>query len=744
MIEPVVERRKKFRVWPEPKRGVKYGPSEFQKLAFIEKLDPRPHSHNLDVLLFVGAARSGKCLGIDTPIIMYDGTVKKVQDVEIGDLVMGPDSNPRTVLSLGRGREKMYRIIPENGSNFECNASHILSLKNEREEIINISVLKYLELKNKKDFKLWRPEKVTFPNGSEVHPVTSSEFIIESLEEDNYYGFTLDGDHLFLLGDFTVSHNTITAVARVIQYLLENPGAQAVVGAQNWPLLQRTAYDEWRKRFSIRSDWDHPLVEKKPTQQRKQLQLTNGSTVWFLHFSDFKILRGIEADIIHIEEASLLPSEDSMNELIRRLSGRKGPVKQLFLTTNPEEAHSWLHEKFSLEQDTPDYDGEPLPRGSKCKCHFCPNCLNFDKVEVLLDQTCEICGHERDTDCPGDQEFFRVVVSSSKQNKNLDSSYVQNMAGSMSEEYFKLYGEGILSELRQGKIYKGFTKNNKLSVPVQLDPDKPLYWSFDFNISYQCSVVCQETESPGGTILNVLDEIVLPEAGPEHIAVEFLNRYHTYKGTVYIYGDPAALNRKMGPNDSSQYQIIYNILTNPKLANLTYEPMKVEITVKANKKIPVIERVDATNLMLTDVDGAHKCFINPHCKYLFASLEGVRWIDTAGPTRMDINCDKNAARSPNKRAIHVLTHITDALGYLIYKRHPVIKTNKENLFFQIPGDKTVQISLDGVKEYTPYVEPPEKPQIKKVPASESFLDFIRKLNQEYDTEDFGDIGRFFG
>jgi len=200
----------------------------------------------------------------------------------------------------------------------------------------------------------------------------------------------------------------------------------------------------------------------------------------------------------------------------------------------------------------------------------------------------------------------------------------------------------------------------------------------------------------------------------------------------------------MGPNDSSQYQIIYNILTNPKLANLTYEPMKVEITVKANKKIPVIERVDATNLMLTDVDGAHKCFINPHCKYLFASLEGVRWIDTAGPTRMDINCDKNAARSPNKRAIHVLTHITDALGYLIYKRHPVIKTNKENLFFQIPGDKTVQISLDGVKEYTPYVEPPEKPQIKKVPASESFLDFIRKLNQEYDTEDFGDIGRFFG
>ena len=28
-------------------------------------------------------------------ILMYDGTVKKVEDVNIGDLLMGPDSQPR-------------------------------------------------------------------------------------------------------------------------------------------------------------------------------------------------------------------------------------------------------------------------------------------------------------------------------------------------------------------------------------------------------------------------------------------------------------------------------------------------------------------------------------------------------------------------------------------------------------------------------------------------------------------------
>ena len=71
----------------------------------------------------------GKCLGIDTPIIMYDGTVKAVQDIKEGELLMGDDSTPRTVLSTCVGEEQMYNIVPLNGDSFKCNESHILSLK---------------------------------------------------------------------------------------------------------------------------------------------------------------------------------------------------------------------------------------------------------------------------------------------------------------------------------------------------------------------------------------------------------------------------------------------------------------------------------------------------------------------------------------------------------------------------------------------------------------------------------------
>lgn len=71
---------------------------------------------------------SGKCLGYDTPVLMHDGSIKMVQDIIVGDRLMGPDSTPRTVLSLARGREEMFKITPlHGGDSYTCNRSHINS-----------------------------------------------------------------------------------------------------------------------------------------------------------------------------------------------------------------------------------------------------------------------------------------------------------------------------------------------------------------------------------------------------------------------------------------------------------------------------------------------------------------------------------------------------------------------------------------------------------------------------------------
>ena len=96
----------------------------------------------------------GKCTSKNTPIMMYDGSIKMVQDIKVGDQLMGDDSTPRNVLSLARGREMMYDIIPNKGDKYTVNESHILSLKcstnhskkYRKGEIYDISVKDYLNL----------------------------------------------------------------------------------------------------------------------------------------------------------------------------------------------------------------------------------------------------------------------------------------------------------------------------------------------------------------------------------------------------------------------------------------------------------------------------------------------------------------------------------------------------------------------------------------------------------------------
>jgi len=88
----------------------------------------------------------GKCLGKNTPILMYDGSIKMIQDVCVGDVLMGDDSTPRNVLSVCYGRETMVDI-KERGTahSYETNTSHILSLRHQiTGEVVDLSIEEYL------------------------------------------------------------------------------------------------------------------------------------------------------------------------------------------------------------------------------------------------------------------------------------------------------------------------------------------------------------------------------------------------------------------------------------------------------------------------------------------------------------------------------------------------------------------------------------------------------------------------
>ena len=68
-------------------------------------------------------------------ILMYDGSIKNVEDIQIGDRLMGMDSTPRNVLSLCNGYEKMYEIQPNKGKSWVVNENHILTLNKTAKKI---------------------------------------------------------------------------------------------------------------------------------------------------------------------------------------------------------------------------------------------------------------------------------------------------------------------------------------------------------------------------------------------------------------------------------------------------------------------------------------------------------------------------------------------------------------------------------------------------------------------------------
>jgi elongation factor 1-alpha len=77
-----------------------------------------------------GHIDAGKCFQQGTLIKTPNGKDVKVEDLNVGDTVMGDDSTPRTIQSITSGIGEMYNVIQKSYGNTYCvNGNHILTLK---------------------------------------------------------------------------------------------------------------------------------------------------------------------------------------------------------------------------------------------------------------------------------------------------------------------------------------------------------------------------------------------------------------------------------------------------------------------------------------------------------------------------------------------------------------------------------------------------------------------------------------
>lgn len=137
------------------------------------------------------------CLGAGTRVKMYDGSYKNVEDVVVGDMLIGDDEKPRHISKLYQGEQQMYRVRYDGGE-YRCNEHHILTVYDAfSERVSDVFVLDYLK-------EPLRYQGVRRINGE----YKAFLMKVEKDVVDTYYGFSIDGNHRFIIEDNVVTHNT--------------------------------------------------------------------------------------------------------------------------------------------------------------------------------------------------------------------------------------------------------------------------------------------------------------------------------------------------------------------------------------------------------------------------------------------------------------------------------------------------------------------------------------------------------
>jgi hypothetical protein len=503
------------------------------------------------------------------------------------------------------------------------------------------------------------------------------------------------------------SGKTLAVVARCLWTALKFPGAIIVVGSMDFEHLKNTIINDFKERLSIKEDWDHPVLKKgkKLSREHKDLEFKNGSIIRFVNLNLFIKTLGMKADMIVIEEAPTLKDEEMLDLLLGRLSGMRVPFKQVILTGNPMKSLGWMVPRFHLYQFDKDYEGQPVQIGKPCSCQYCLLCKkrklgNFERVNGV----CPVCGYKNKSDCPGNQNWHRVIQFYPEDNDHVPDTLDSDNEASMDSNAYKRMGGGQIIISKTGACYPHLSAKNLLSDNHAIDPNKDLIWTLDFNHYPECSVICQEYEgthpvtgNPTTEVL-VLDEIVEWKATEKKVARKFIAKFKDIglKGKVRIFGDPAAFNNAVVNEDDDEELKEYD-----KFVVLVQELEKAGFDVELCARHTVYlreDRITNVNFFLDDGDGYNRVKINPAAKHLIASLKGVTW-DPNGKKEWE-EVDRRAKRSGDWDKVHVMTHPSCAFGYYLIEAHPMFPTVDKVPYIQnMSTGEVTELGKNGVEKF---------------------------------------------
>jgi hypothetical protein len=224
----------------------------------------------------------------------------------------------------------------------------------------------------------------------------------------------------------------------------------------------------------------------------------------------------------------------------------------------------------------------------------------------------------------------------------------------------------------RNQVYYAFRADDHVE-PCPYDPKATLFVGFDFNVSPGVAILAQERRYTGSNprvdrsedVTVCIDEIWIEQnSNTRKVCAEFMRRYSGHEGEVWIYADASGGSGHSSQVSGSDLDLIEKCLSP------TFGPQQIgtvesgcgrtrsRLTMDVpSGNPPVRARINSVNARLRAVDGTIRTRIDPKCKHLVRDLEGVQYRKGSS--------DIDKAGAPD------LSHISDAFGYMIHRRHPM-------------------------------------------------------------------------
>lgn len=230
---------------------------------------------------------------------------------------------------------------------------------------------------------------------------------------------------------------------------------------------------------------------------------------------------------------------------------------------------------------------------------------------------------------PKKTDDFELVQGSSLENPFLPDGYIDTMKQSFDERVYQQEVEGQFVAINQGRIYYAFNRELHISPQPALAPHQLLV-GMDFNVNPMTAVVGQYVNER----LQIVDELFLPHSNTTEMGEELKRRYGN---RPLIIPDATGKALKTSAAGLSDHEILRR--------------MGFQISATTNPYRG--DRYNAVNNLFSK----NRIIIDPRCKQLVRDLEQVSF--------------KEGTNLPDSQKDPTLTHISDALGYLVWHLAPI-------------------------------------------------------------------------